>query len=303
MDLSIVVPTYNGSAMLPRLLQSIRLADHPDAYEIFICDDGSSDDIASVVGLHGRGLPVHVLRQARWGARRGAARNMGIQASKGRIVLFLDDDVAFSRQLLMAHLRSHKETSMKRLVFGFRHRVSLEPPDSSLSVVPAINDHRPYWIGRMGERLSESPTPWYYAATCNLSVCRLGADMLFDESFIGWGCEDIEFGYRCWRAGIELHCNPEAMVVHLDQDCLEDPYINRRRGKPANFTSVIVNTVRILEKFPEDLLLQTRLRETLTGFTIANGECVADPLATDVDGLIAWCRERIEEQRATMGGT
>lgn len=298
MDLSIIVPTYNGSAMLPRLLQSIRLADHPGAYEIYVCDDGSADDIAAVVELHGRGLPVRVLRQERRGARRGAARNMGIRASTGRIVLFLDDDVAFSRPLLMSHLRSHAETERERLVFGFRHRVSLDPPVPSVSEVPAINDHRPTWIGRHGERLGESPVPWYYAATCNLSVCRRGADMLFDESFVGWGCEDIEFGYRCWQAGIELHCNPDAFVVHLDQDDLEDPYINRRRGKPTRFTSVIVNTVRIMAKFPDDELLQTRLRETLTGFRAIDGECISDPSATDVDTLIDWCRQRIKAQRA-----
>jgi glycosyltransferase involved in cell wall biosynthesis len=296
MDLSIVVPTYNGSAVLPRLLHSIRLTDHPSSYEIFICDDGSSDDIAAVVGLHGRDLPVHVLRQDRRGARRGAARNMGIRASKGDIILFLDDDVAFSRVLLMAHLQSHQESCNDRMVFGFRHRVSLEPPPPSLSVVPSINDHRPTWIGRLGERLNDSPVPWYYAATCNLSVCRSGADLLFDESFVGWGCEDIEFAYRCWRCGVQLHCNPDAVVVHLDQDSLEDPYINRRLGKPASFTSVLVNTVRILLKFPADTVLQARLRETLTGFKVVDGECISDPSANDVEALIAWCRKRIESR-------
>lgn len=293
MDLSIVVPTYNGSAVLPRLLHSIRLAEHPSSYEIFVCDDGSSEDIATVVALHGRDLPIHVLWQDRLGERRAAARNMGIRASQGDIILFLDDDVAFSRTFLTAHLRWHKHADQARLVFGFRNRVRLEPPDLSESVVPSINDHRPTWIGRLGERLGESPVPWYYAATCNLSVCRRGADLLFDETFVGWGCEDIEFAYRCWRAGVELHCNPDAMVVHLDQDSLADPYINRRRGKPANFTSVIVNTVRMLVKFPDDPVLQTRLRDTLTGFKVVDGECVSDSSANDVDGLIAWCRERI----------
>jgi GT2 family glycosyltransferase len=221
---------------------------------------------------------------------------MGIRASKGDIVLFLDDDVVFSRIFLMAHLKSHQDSGNDRMVFGFRHRVSLDPPPLSLSVVPSINDHRPTWIGRLGERLSESPVPWYYAATCNLSVCRPGADLLFDESFVGWGCEDIEFAYRCWRSGVELHCNPEALVVHLDQDSLADPYINRRRGKSANFTSMIVNTVRMLVKFPADSVLQARLRETLTGFKVVDGECVSDPSADDVDDLIAWCRKKIEQQ-------
>ncbi len=295
MDLSIVVPTHNGSATLSRLLQSIRRAAHPRSYEIFVCDDGSTEDILSVVELHGRDLPVHTLRQERRGARRGAARNLGIRASTGRVVLFLDDDVAFAPQFLLEHLRSHDESSNERLVFGFRHRVSLEPPDPSLTEVPPINDHRPGWIGRFGERLHESPVPWYYPATCNLSICRRGADMCFDESFVGWGCEDIEFAYRCWRAGIELFCNPRAMVVHLDQDCLEDPFINRHRGQPAKFTSVIVNTVRMLRKFPDDPVLQTRLRETLTGFRVVNGECLADPSAMDVDTLIACCIEIIED--------
>ncbi len=138
--------------------------------------------------------------------------------------------------------------------------------------------------------------PWYYVASCNLSVCRRGGDLMFDESYVGWGCEDIDFAYRCWRVGIEFQCNPRAMVVHLDQNSLEDPYINRLRGKPANFTSVLINTVRMLDKFSEDPLLQIRLRETLIGFAVVGGECVSSPSGVKVDDLICWCRERIHEQ-------
>lgn len=119
---------------------------------------------------------------------------------------------------------------------------------------------------------------------------------MFDESYVGWGCEDIDFAYRCWRVGIEFQCNPRAMVVHLDQNSLEDPYINRLRGKPANFTSVLINTVRMLDKFSEDPLLQIRLRETLIGFAVVGGECVSSPSGVKVDDLICWCRERIHEQ-------
>jgi glycosyltransferase involved in cell wall biosynthesis len=296
MDMSIVVPTYNGSATLPRLLQSIKLAEHTKSYEILICDDGSSEDIAAVIALHGGDLPARVLRQDRMDARRAAARNLGIRASQGDVILFLDDDVAFSRTFLMSHVKSHQDTSASRLVFGFRHRVRLEPPGPWTSEVLLINDHRPSWIGRRGERLSESPIPWYHAFTCNLSVCRRGADLLFDESFVGWGCEDIDFAYRCWRGGVELHCDPDAMVVHLDQEILADPYVNRRYGKPASFTSVTLNTVRMLEKFPDDPVLQTWLRKTLTGFKVENGECISDSSANDVDSLIVWCLDRIAQK-------
>jgi len=88
---SIVLPTYNRAAFLPRAFEAIRGQRWAD-WELIVVDDGSTDDTAAVVGSFAGSCdrPVHVLRQANRGAY--AARNAGLAMARGRYVAFYDSD-------------------------------------------------------------------------------------------------------------------------------------------------------------------------------------------------------------------
>lgn len=291
-DISIIVPTHNGAATLPTLLQSVRRSEIAGKLELIVCDDGSTEDIGDVLRTHGRDLPIVFLRQERQGYRAAAARNLGIAASAGNVVVFIDDDVVFGPSFLASHVEAHAGEH-PRLVFGFRHRVPAAPASIPSLQCDAPNDHRIAVLGSRGEALIRNPTPWYFAYTCNLSISRKCSPQLFDETFVGWGNEDIDFAYRQWHGGAEIVCNPDATVLHVDQQCLSDPYLNARLGRPADFTSAIVNTVRMMRKYPNDDVLISLLRGDLVGFSIVNDRCVPDPSASIVDDVIAWGRRRI----------
>jgi glycosyltransferase involved in cell wall biosynthesis len=293
MDISVIVPTHNGAATLPRLLQSVRRSEIAGKLELIVCDDGSTEDIGDVLRKHGRGLPIVLLRQERQGCRAAAARNLGIAASAGNVVVFVDDDVVFGPSFLASHVETHAAAEHPRLVFGFRHRVTAAPAFIPELPSGVLNDHRIASLGFRGEALTRNPTPWYFAYTCNLSISRRCSSQLFDEAFVGWGNEDIDFAYRHWRCGAEIVCNPDAAVVHVDQPWLSDPYLNARLGRPADFTSAIVNTIRMMLKYPNDDLLLSKLRGDLVGFSIVTDRCVPDPSASLVDEVIAWGRRRI----------
>ena len=89
---SIVIPAFNYGHYLARAMESV-LAQSGDDYELIVVDDGSSDHTADVVNSYQNGSSplTYVFQQNRGLA---AARNLGVQLSKGEYLLFLDADDA-----------------------------------------------------------------------------------------------------------------------------------------------------------------------------------------------------------------
>jgi GT2 family glycosyltransferase len=88
-DVSIVIPTYNRASLVGRAVTSA-LDQDPAPREVLVVDDGSTDETPEV--LAGFALRVHVHRQPNAGV--SAARNAGIQRTRGKFVGFLDSDDA-----------------------------------------------------------------------------------------------------------------------------------------------------------------------------------------------------------------
>jgi glycosyltransferase involved in cell wall biosynthesis len=91
LDVSVVMPAYNRSALITRSLDSILHPRRPR--EIIVVDDASADDTAEQARLWGerRGFPVTVERLAKNGGA-AAARNRGMALAGSRYVAFLDSD-------------------------------------------------------------------------------------------------------------------------------------------------------------------------------------------------------------------
>jgi glycosyltransferase involved in cell wall biosynthesis len=82
---SIVIPCYNHERFLPDAIESA-LAQRRVNVEVVVVDDGSTDGSAAVAERY----PVRLVRQPNRGL--SAARNAGLRASRGDILIFLDAD-------------------------------------------------------------------------------------------------------------------------------------------------------------------------------------------------------------------
>lgn len=92
LDVSVVVPCYNGAAFVRKTVESA-LAESELAIEVVVVDDGSTDDSATVVAaLAEADSRLRLVRQDNSGV--AAARNAGLAAidRAGTCVLFLDAD-------------------------------------------------------------------------------------------------------------------------------------------------------------------------------------------------------------------
>ncbi|MFN2592656.1 MAG: glycosyltransferase family 2 protein, partial [Candidatus Dormibacteria bacterium] len=85
---SVITATYNRRALLDQALESVRAQSHGN-WEHVVIDDGSTDGTGQfLAGLDDERLTV--LRSDHRGL--GAARNAGLTAATGSIIVYLDDD-------------------------------------------------------------------------------------------------------------------------------------------------------------------------------------------------------------------
>jgi len=87
MEISVIIPTWNRAALLPRALESV-LRQTLLPREIIVVDDGSDDTTGDLVCS--RYPEVKYLHQPNLGV--SAARNLGIRESSSSWIAFLDSD-------------------------------------------------------------------------------------------------------------------------------------------------------------------------------------------------------------------
>jgi GT2 family glycosyltransferase len=236
LELSVVIPTYNRLDTLRHVVPSLlHQSVSPDSYELLICDSNSNDGTAEyLAGVHAEHPNVRHLPGAYTG--RAMARNAGIAQAQGQVVLFNDSDIIADPGLLEAHLRHHRE-QRKIAVVGWEVQVT------------SLEDYE-YKRERPDERGSLHPPSrkklsWLYFLTGNASVRRddLLAVGCFDESFTGYGHEDLELGYRLQKAGLTILYEPRAVNYHC-QDVPHEDQVEKMKLAGRS-------TVRFYRKHPD----------------------------------------------------
>ncbi len=295
---TVIIPTYNAAPSLARVLASLAVFPESELAAVIVCDDGSADDTEAITSRFAVRLPLSYVRQDDRGFRAAAARNLGICRVESEVAIFIDSDVVVPAGFLGAHLRRHGGPERDRLVFGYRRRVREAPlPNTELArVVDYERDHREAELAPQGLGLELTATPWYFAYSCNLSVSGDLRRQLFDEAFVGWGNEDLEYAYRAVAAGARIECAPEASLWHVDEGHVRDPF--RCDPREVYFDSFILNTVLMQRLHAGDPILWERLEADLVGYRIIGDRCVADPTQTDPRPIKAWAIKRL---RATPG--
>ncbi len=96
--ISVIVPVYNAEKFLARCIDSL-LAQTYHNIEVLLVDDGSRDGSAAICDAYAaRDERVRVIHKPNGGV--SAARNDGIDASKGEFIAFCDNDDFYSPGML-----------------------------------------------------------------------------------------------------------------------------------------------------------------------------------------------------------
>src|SRR3954447_6554043 len=200
---SVVIPTRNREALLQRCLASIEAASRPWPLEVVVVDDGSASPLDAIVAPFHPSIGARVVRQKNAGP--GAARNAGVESSRGRFVVFVDDDCTVEPAALQELVQA-LGIAPGTLVGGYT-RNGL-PGNAFAAASQAIVDAVYAYYNR-------DPADARFFATNNMAVEREAFLVTggFDANMAG-AAEDRDFCDRWRHLGGRLVYHPAAVIVH-----------------------------------------------------------------------------------------
>ena len=209
-DISVVVATYGREKILCETLTHLLDQDHPN-YELIVVDQTPVHEPGTEEFLRSQDHRLRHLRLV--SASLPNARNVGIRAACGDLVLFIDDDVLPARSLVSAHTTSH----LSDRVAGVGGQV-LSPTRETVDASATGRLDRATRVTWNFNSTVSGDT--MYATGCNMSFRRdlLIRAGLFEVAFGGNAeCEEVDLCLRLRRLGYTIRFVPAASLVHLEQ--------------------------------------------------------------------------------------
>lgn len=263
MDITVVIPNYNGMNYLPDCMQALekeRKYPSTPEFEVLIVDDASTDD--SLKFLHERFPDVRTI-PLNENAGFCHAVNIGIQESKTPYIILLNNDTKVKSGFISS---LYKAIQRNPRVFSVSAKMLMwDKPE-------LIDDAGDYFcaLGWAYARGKGKPAYSYNKPSRIFSACG-GASIyrtcifneigLFDENHFAY-LEDIDIGYRARIGGFINMYEPHAEVLHFGSASTGSRY-NRRKTALASSNSVYV----IWKNMPA-LQLLLNLPFILAGFFI-----------------------------------
>ena len=220
MQISVIIATYNRCKLLSRTLPALWSQLFPsDEFEVIVVVDGSTDGTVEYLRTHSDHPNLRVIEQPNRG--QAAAINAGLKASRGELVLFLDDDILVGPTLVAEHARAPRTTNAC-LVFG------------PVMIAPGAQDPlaadwaRTFCDQFFATEVTTSPELGWFGcmASANSSAPRSvilsvgGLDETFSRK------NDIELGVRLLNAGFRFIYRPDAITHQIFEktrrDVIED---------------------------------------------------------------------------------
>jgi glycosyltransferase involved in cell wall biosynthesis len=201
----VIIPVLNGERTIKECLDSLLRMDYPkERREIIVVDNGSTDRTADIVKQY----PVRYVMEEKRGIP--PARNRGIDASNGQIVVFIDAD-CIATTICLRELIHGFDIEEVGAVAG---EVVAFPPKTPTERYMAI--YKPRWNE---QNLSNLEKP-YFITAC-LAIRREVFEEIgsFDPKFSGVAGSDVDFSWRFFeRSRFKFSFRPKAVVFHRHRD-------------------------------------------------------------------------------------
>ena len=223
-ELSIIIPNYNGEALLSQFLPSVVTAmDQAVApTELIVVDDASTDGSLEI--LKRFPLARVVARETNGGFSK--ACNTGIAEAKGKILLLLNSDVKLEPDFL-THYRHHFDDpalfALTPNAFDHSTGRALDGGKMGFWRHGAPRTTKNYYEKEAGELFPHPPYPSFsvMGAYFFCDAEKMRALEGFDALFSPFLFEDIDLSYRALKRGWGIVYEPKLRAHHRSSSTLD----------------------------------------------------------------------------------
>lgn len=235
---SVIIPNWDGAALLPACLDSLRRQTFRD-FEIIVADNASADNSRALLAADYPEVKVAALDRNTGFA---GASNAGLAAARGNIKVLLNNDTETDPRWLeeiLAAFDRHPRAGIvasKMLLFDRRDILHTAGDLYRADGTPA---NRGVWQKDEGQ-FAEGPV---FSACGGAAAYRsemLSEIGLLDEAFF-FSCEDVDLAWRAQLAGWQAVYAPRAVVYHKLSATGGGPTASFYDGR--NFIYVLVKDV------------------------------------------------------------
>jgi len=251
---SIIVPVYNGSECIEKLVLSILSQGlNTRNFEIIFVDDVSSDDtvlvIKNVIELY-KEVNIRLIEHS-INKRQGGGRNTGIKEARGRYIIFIDhDDILENGALLQVQIELQQ--NMERLdVLMYDFEIKDKRQSRSMLY---IQNHQETVIGKEFFKVNAIPSvPW----CCAYKTEFLKGESLYFEENVR--IEDADWVIRVILAAKQIKYSP-ILVYHYAINNLSTTNLNSDDILKLNDYFAMGHRIRKIHDKCEDRNITTILR-------------------------------------------
>lgn len=214
---SIIVVNYNGRAVLPDCLASIKKIDYPN-WELILVDNGSTDDsLKQINKIWPKKLKKNLLiikNTENLGF--APANNVGYQKSNGEYILLLNNDTKVTPDFLtkmVNRMKREKEIGAMQPKIHLMDRPAFL--DNSGSFLNTIGFSNHWGFGQKDSKEFDKEREVFAAKGACLLTRRevIEKTGLFDDDFRSY-FEESDFCWRVWMAGWKVIYYPKASIFH-----------------------------------------------------------------------------------------
>lgn len=214
--ISVVIPNYNGTALLSQTLPTVfrALETHPAPSEVIVADDCSTDDSLSFLQQH---YPsVRIVSNAR-NSGFSVTANLGIRSARLPLVLLLNSDVKLEPgyfNTLCRYFEKNDTFGVMGRIIGWEDELIQDgakwPSFHSAKIKTSLN----YLLQDEAAMRDGLYTMYLSGANALLHRDRFLEIGGFNEMFSPFYVEDYELSLRAWRLGWRCYYEHAAVCRH-----------------------------------------------------------------------------------------